>query len=73
MPGRTDVIAALLGECKQLLRDGLRRDYLRREAVDTVLRGRLDISRQISRRYGQVDRLHLHRFDRDTAVWPNLV
>jgi 5-methylcytosine-specific restriction enzyme subunit McrC len=70
---RDVVIAALLGECERLLRDGLRRDYLRREAVDTVLRGRLDIPRQISRRYGQVDRLHLHRFDRDTAVWPNLV
>lgn len=70
---RDVVIAALLSECERLLRDGLRRDYLRREAVDTVLRGRLDIPRQISRRYGQVDRLHLHRFDRDTAIWPNLV
>jgi 5-methylcytosine-specific restriction enzyme subunit McrC len=70
---RDVVIAALLGECERLLRDGLRRDYLRCEAVDTVLRGRLDIPRQISRRYGQVDRLYLHRFDRDTSVWPNLV
>ncbi|MGH3812233.1 MAG: McrC family protein [Pseudonocardiaceae bacterium] len=70
---RDVVVAALLGECGRLLRDGLRRDYLRREVVDTVLRGRLDIPRQISRRYGQVDRLHLNRFDRDTAVWPNLI
>lgn len=70
---REVVAAALVHECRTLLRDGLRRDYQRIAAVDTVLRGRLDISRQLSRRYGQVDRLHLDRFDRVVEVWENLV
>jgi 5-methylcytosine-specific restriction enzyme subunit McrC len=72
--GLRDVIAAaLVDECTALMRGGLHRDYRRRAAVDTVLRGRLDLSRQVSRRFGQVDRLFLHRFDRETNVWENVV
>jgi 5-methylcytosine-specific restriction enzyme subunit McrC len=67
------VISTLIRHCTTLLRDGLHRDYRRNEAADSVLRGRLDIGRQLSRRYGQVDILHMHRFDRDVAVWENLV
>jgi 5-methylcytosine-specific restriction enzyme subunit McrC len=70
---REVIVAALLAECTAIVRDGLRRDYLRRPVVDTVLRGRLDIGQQVSRRYGQVDQLFLHRFDRVTEVWENLV
>ncbi|MFC4950725.1 5-methylcytosine restriction system specificity protein McrC [Pseudonocardia sp. GCM10023141] len=67
------VVSALVKECATIARDGLHRDYRRNEAVDTVLRGRLDIRRQMSRRYGQVDVLHMHRFDREVEVWENLV
>lgn len=34
--------------------------------------GRLDIARQLSRRFGQLDRLHVRTFDRDVAIWENL-
>ncbi|MFB7724690.1 McrC family protein [Nocardia sp. NPDC056100] len=72
--GLTDVIAAaLLDECRNLLRDGLRRDYIRRAAVDSVLRGRLDVAAQVSRRYGMVDKLHMQTFDRDIDTWENRV
>lgn len=69
---REVIIAALVTECGAILRDGLHRDYRRRAAVDTVLRGRLDLARQISRRYGQVDQLYLNRFDRESDIWENL-
>src|SRR4051794_5834176 len=70
---REVIAAALVRECRTLLRDGLGRDYRRAATVDTVLRGRLDVGRQVARRYGQVDRLHLDRFDRTVEVWENLV
>lgn len=66
------VVAALISECRLLLRDQLRRDYRRQDLVEPVLRGRLDIAKQLSRRFGQVDRLHVRTFDRDVAVWENL-
>lgn len=66
------VIAALVAECRVLLRDQLRRDYRRHDSVEPVLRGRLDIAAQVSRRFGQVDRLHVRTFDRDVAIWENL-
>jgi 5-methylcytosine-specific restriction enzyme subunit McrC len=65
------IVAALVNECRQLARAGLRRDYRRQESVESVLRGRLDFGRQVARRYGQVDRLHLRHFDRDAAIWEN--
>lgn len=67
------VVAALLRECRTLLRGQLRRDYRPAERVEAVLRGRLDIQRQISRRFGQVDRLHVRTFERDTSGWENVV
>jgi 5-methylcytosine-specific restriction enzyme subunit McrC len=63
--------AALVAECRALRRAGLRRDYRRQESVEPVLRGRLDFGRQVARRYGQADRLHVRHFDRDVAVWEN--
>jgi 5-methylcytosine-specific restriction enzyme subunit McrC len=72
--GFTDlVIAALVAECRALLLGGLRRDYVRRDLVAPVLRGRLDLAAQVSRRYGQLDRLHLRTFERDAAIWENEV
>lgn len=72
--GFTDlVISALVAECRALLLGGLRRDYVRRDLVEPVLRGRLDLAAQVSRRYGQLDLLHLRAFERDAAIWENEV
>lgn len=67
------VAAALLAECRDLLRDGLHRAYRRHDHIEPVLRGRLDILAQATRRYGQLDQLHAHTFDRDIGVWENQV
>ncbi|MFH8616696.1 PE-PGRS family protein [Streptomyces sp. NPDC017979] len=67
------VPAALLHECRLLLRRGLRRDYVRRERVDTTLRGRLDVEAQATRCFGAVDRLHLRTFEYEEGGWENLV
>ncbi|MFI5503474.1 McrC family protein [Nocardia asteroides] len=63
--------AALLNECRTLLRDGLRRDYVRRDVVEPVLRGRLDFVTQATKRYGMLDRLHSCTFDRAIEIWEN--
>ncbi|MEU3253136.1 PE-PGRS family protein [Streptomyces sp. NPDC006997] len=67
------VPAALLHECRLLLRRGLRRDYVRRPRIDTALRGRLDVEAQATRCYGAVDRLHLQTFEYEDGGWENLV
>jgi len=67
------VAAALLEQCGRLLREGMRRDYVRHRSVEPVLRGRLDFAAQVSRRYGQLDQLHVHTFDRETDIWDNRV
>lgn len=67
------VVGALIDECRQLIRYGLRRDYLREDRVEPVLRGRLDVQAQTARRYGMVDRLHVQTFDRRPDVWENYV
>jgi McrBC 5-methylcytosine restriction system component. len=67
------VAAALLEECERLLREGLRRDYVRRRSVEPILRGRLDIVTQATRRYGQLDQLHVRTFDREADIWDNRV
>jgi 5-methylcytosine-specific restriction enzyme subunit McrC len=67
------VAAALLEECERLLREGLRRDYVRRRSVEPVLRGRLDVVAQATRRYGQLDQLHVRTFDREADIWDNRV
>ncbi|MFD4402353.1 McrC family protein [Nocardia sp. NPDC058499] len=65
------VAAALLHECRALLRDGLRRDYIRHDTVEPVLRGRLDTVAQATKQYGLLDRLHNRTFDRDITIWEN--
>lgn len=67
------VAAALLEQCGRLLREGLRRDYVRHESVEPVLRGRLNFAAQASRRYGRLDQLHIRTFDRETDIWDNRV
>ncbi|WP_280201677.1 McrC family protein [Nocardia cyriacigeorgica] len=65
------VAAALLAECQTLLRDGLRRDYVRHDVIEPVLRGRLDIVAQATKRYGMLDQLHSRTFDRAIDIWEN--
>ncbi|MBB4932743.1 5-methylcytosine-specific restriction enzyme subunit McrC [Lipingzhangella halophila] len=67
------VVAALLAECRALAADGLRRDYVLRERVEPVLRGRLDATAQLARRYGRIDRLHVRAHERDADIWENRV
>lgn len=72
--GYTDpVLPALLAECEALLREGLRRDYVRTDLLAPTLRGRLDVRAQATRRFGAVDRLHVRTFERDVRTWENLV
>ncbi|WP_159072573.1 5-methylcytosine restriction system specificity protein McrC [Streptomyces formicae] len=67
------VPAALLHECRLLLRRGLRRDYVRRPRVDTTLRGRLDVEAQATRCFGTIDQLHLQTFEYEDGGWENMV
>lgn len=67
------VPAALLHECRLLLRRGLRRDYVRRPRVGTTLRGRLNVEAQATRCFGAVDRLHVNTFEYEDGGWENLV
>ncbi|MGW5117157.1 5-methylcytosine restriction system specificity protein McrC [Streptomyces noursei] len=67
------VPAALLHECRLLLRRGLRRDYVRRQRVDTTLRGRLNVQAQATRCFGAVDQLHVGTFEYEDGGWENLV
>ncbi|MFD7565996.1 McrC family protein [Streptomyces tendae] len=70
--GLADLVAtALLAECERLLREGLRREYVRREDLAPAVRGRLDVTAQVTRRYGQLDKLHVRTFDRETDTWDN--
>ncbi|MFE0349614.1 McrC family protein [Streptomyces griseoluteus] len=67
------VAAALLEECEKLLREGLGRDYVRHQSLEPVLRGRLDVAAQATRRFGQLDQLHVRTFDREADIWDNRV
>ncbi|MFF2845834.1 PE-PGRS family protein [Streptomyces sp. NPDC058001] len=67
------VPAALLYECRLLSRRGLRRDYVRRQRVDTTLRGRLNVEAQATRCFGAVDQLHVRTFEYEDGGWENLV
>ncbi|MTE21645.1 PE-PGRS family protein [Streptomyces sp. TRM43335] len=67
------VAAALLIACRELTREGLRRDYVRDRRLEPVLRGRLDVTAQVTRRFGMLDRLHVETFERKTDIWENRV
>lgn len=67
------VIHALLEECRGLAAQGLRRDYVERSSVESALRGRLDFVAQATRRFGMVDRLHVHAHERSADIWENQV
>ncbi|MHC3424592.1 5-methylcytosine restriction system specificity protein McrC [Streptomyces sp. DT18] len=67
------VPAALLHECRLLLRRGLRRDYVPRQRVGTTLRGRLNVEAQATRCFGTVDQLHLRTFEYEDRTWENFI
>ncbi|MFE3864666.1 PE-PGRS family protein [Streptomyces goshikiensis] len=67
------VPSALLYQCRLLLRRGLRRDYVRRQRVDTTLRGRLNVEAQATRCFGAVGQLHIKTFEYEDGGWENLV
>ncbi|MGW0854870.1 5-methylcytosine restriction system specificity protein McrC [Streptomyces sp. NPDC002690] len=67
------VPAALLHECRLLVRRGLRREYVPRQRVDTALRGRLNVEAQATRCFGAIDRLHVRTFEYEDGGWENLV
>lgn len=67
-----DLLARLLiGETEHLLRGGLRSDYVEKQEALPVLRGRLDIDRQISRRRGRLELLECRFDDRSTDIVDN--
>jgi 5-methylcytosine-specific restriction enzyme subunit McrC len=67
------VASALLDAAHDLPREGLRHDYRKHQQVELMLRGRLDVLAQATRRYGQLDQLHTLTFDRDVNTWENHV
>ncbi|WTW93709.1 McrC family protein [Streptomycetaceae bacterium NBC_01309] len=64
---------ALLNECRQLLARGLRREYTPTQSVEPALRGRLNVTQQVSRGFGAVDNLHVDTFDRADSGWENIL
>ncbi|MFD5826958.1 McrC family protein [Lentzea sp. NPDC060358] len=67
------VVEALINECRLLLAAQLRKDYQRREAVDGVMRGSLDVAKQATLRFGMIDKLHVRTFDRSTDICENRI
>ncbi|WP_160161093.1 McrC family protein [Actinomadura sp. K4S16] len=67
-----DLVCLLLTrECDRLLRHGLRRDYLRREEALPAVRGRLLAERQVTRRFGMLDRLECRYDERSSDILDN--
>ena len=65
------IVEALIGECRKLLRNGLRREYVRERSAASHARGRLDIAAQATREYGQIGRFHVSDFRQTVATWEN--
>lgn len=69
-----DLLAILLADaCSALVRDGLLHDYVTEEDDLPVMRGRLRVSDQVRRRYGQVNRLECTYDDHHTDVLDNQI
>jgi 5-methylcytosine-specific restriction enzyme subunit McrC len=66
------VIHALVSECRTLLRGGLLRDYRRVAGVESAVRGRLDLTAQATREYGQWSRIRVNDHRREPDTWENL-
>nr|WP_239067038.1 McrC family protein [Actinomadura bangladeshensis] len=67
-----DLVCLLLTrECDRLLQHGLRRDYLRREDALPTVRGRLLVERQVTHRFGMLDRLECRYDERSADILDN--
>ncbi|MWA03297.1 hypothetical protein F8568_023540 [Actinomadura sp. LD22] len=67
-----DLVCLLLNrECGRLLRHGLRLDYVRHEEALPVVRGRLMVDRQVTRRFGLLDRLECRYDERSGDIDDN--
>lgn len=67
-----DLICLLLAEeSERLIHQGLLQDYLERQESLTILRGRLDVMKQATRRFGRVDVLECVFEDFETNIWEN--
>ncbi|MFJ5231365.1 PE-PGRS family protein [Kitasatospora sp. NPDC088391] len=67
------VLPALLAECQAVLRRGPNCGYRPVDRIEPGLRGQLDIRRQVVRRYGAVDRLHVRTHERQPVIWENQI
>jgi 5-methylcytosine-specific restriction enzyme subunit McrC len=67
------IVSALVEECRFLLRDGLRREYVRNSSVEAHVSGRLDLIAQATRAYGRADRFHVSTYRQVAQTWENLV
>ena len=65
------IVEALVEECHKLLRIGLRREYLRERVLTPQARGRIDVSAQATREYGQANRFHTSGFRQAATTWEN--
>jgi len=67
-----DLIALLLTEsCSSLVKEGLQSDYVVREDVLPVLRGRLLADRQLLKQFGRVDHLECRYDEHETDIPEN--
>lgn len=67
-----DLFGLLLAEAtQQIVRDGVLSDYVTREETLTTMRGRLRMSDQFRRRFGQVDRLECRFDEHETDIVEN--
>ena len=67
------IVGALIDECRFLLRDGLRREYIRSSSVEAHISGRLNVVAQATRAYGRADRFHVSTYRQVAQTWENLV
>jgi 5-methylcytosine-specific restriction enzyme subunit McrC len=66
------IVAALVEECRFLLRDGLRREYVRNSSIEAHVNGRLNFVAQATRAYGRADRFHVSTYRQVSQTWENL-
>lgn len=69
-----DLVALLFAEtCEQILREGFLHDYVELEHDLPVVRGRLLVSQQVRRRFGQVDHLECRYDDHVSDIVENQI
>jgi 5-methylcytosine-specific restriction enzyme subunit McrC len=67
------VCALLVAECEQLVRQGLRRDYVRRTDALPAMRGRMLADRQVLHRFGRLDSIECRYEEFDGDILDNQI